>query len=53
MIRATGHMPVFVCTSPTDMRSVLPEGLPEGHDAHVPENLTPTLISAYIGGFER
>ena len=27
MIRATGHVQVFVCIQPTDIRSVLPESL--------------------------
>jgi hypothetical protein len=45
MIRATGHVQVFVCIQPTDMRSILPESLPEGHDAHVAQNHAPTLIS--------
>ena len=49
MIRATGHVQVFVCIQPTGMRSVLPESLPEGLDAHVAQNHDPALISPQIG----
>ncbi len=52
MIRAIGHVQVFVCIEPTGMRSVFPESLPEGHDTHVAQDRVPTLISAQIGGLE-